>query len=382
MPRPLQRTLQKLKSWLLRHTGQSPAVARMRGPRASVLAPSGRDIPPKPARNATTDETAIADPLTRGLALLHERPEAAAAIFENMLTAKPEDIPTHRYLSEAYARLARLEEAAAAMDKWFSGFLLEDGSAGIRAQAAAARERQIPGMLFVAMQKSASEYLRDLFVQAFDVPIVYPNVGSIPKDRLAPSVLTFLKSGGAFARLHSDGAPENIRSLQEAGFGQVVVHCRDPRQVTLSWLEMMRRISEQEFSYSLTMYHPHVPGDFRSWQPERQADWAIDNYLPGQVSWLSQWREAAKDPSAMIVFTRFEDLLENETALIETLAGSFGVDPAPVVARAAEIQKERQRNYRSGQTEEWRQAFLPAQTSRIAEIVPAGLMESFAWPVD
>src|SRR5436189_1944718 len=82
----------------------------------------------------------------------------------------------YRGLGECMARRGRLDEARKAHDTWFRHWIAGDQTAELRRHQDAARERAVPGILFVALQKSASEFIRDCLLRALDVPLIYASV--------------------------------------------------------------------------------------------------------------------------------------------------------------------------------------------------------------
>jgi hypothetical protein len=64
-------------------------------------------------------------------------------------------------------------------------------------------------------------------------------------------------------RTHASG--DNARTLADAGLDRMLLHVRDPRQVTISCVHMMQRITTQEFIYASHMYDPPIPETYRRW---------------------------------------------------------------------------------------------------------------------
>jgi hypothetical protein len=166
-------------------------------------------------------------------------------------------------------------------DFWFSQWSQSNQSVELRQRQAAKKARRVPAITFVAMQKSASEYIRSNLIAALDVPEISVSVGTVPVDRAIPSALHQLAQGGALCRTHVSG--DNVQALADAGLDRMLLHVRDPRQVTISWVHMMQRITTQEFVYASHMYDPPIPETYRRWTFDQQLVWAIENYLPGQL---------------------------------------------------------------------------------------------------
>jgi hypothetical protein len=282
----------------------------------------------------------------------------------------------HRGLGECLARKHEFDEAQKSHDLWFRNWINGGESVQLRYHQQRARERGVPPIAIVAMQKSASEFIMSNLVQALDAPMVPVSIGTIPVDRALPSALRQMAKGGALFRSHMSG--DNVQALAQAGLDRMLLHVRDPRQVTVSWTHMMKRISPQEFVYASHMYNPSVPDDFRNWRAEQQLDWAIENYLPGQLKWLQVWATALESPPLSIYVTTFEEFRNDNNSFYERVLDFFC---APVAKPEALMGRTPQamRNFRKGSTSEWRELFSPAQ-KRSLEPSLAPFAERFGWP--
>lgn len=311
------------------------------------------------------------------LQLVLDRASDAEHSFRQAITLLPEHYATYRVLGEALARQYKFDDAAQAMNHWH---LSSIDQSNIELTVQRPRTDQAQGMLLIAMQKSASEYIRDIFVSAFDLKIVYGTLGTIPKDRPIPSALKLLSRGDAFCRTHVDGSLNNRRGFRDAGIHKAIVHVRDPRQVILSWVHMIRRLDYNEFRYSIKMYNPEIPLEFRSLSIDQQIDWAIENYLPGQIDWLTEWAFGEELNGFSVTFTRYEDFLVNQDDVFEKMAQVFGVDTALILATTKTDDHTKHRNFRRGSASEWQDALSSYQIARISEKMPTKLLDKFSWP--
>ena len=74
-----------------------------------------------------------------------------------------------------------------------------------------------------------------------------------------------------------------------------------------------------------------------------------------------------------------EELSRDPQAFFARILDFYGIDPdlfdMPAPPKAGK------QNVRSGQTDEWRTKFTPAQLERCLQIVPGDLCSRFGWPL-
>lgn len=262
-----------------------------------------------------------------------------------------------RGFGESLARNGRIDAASVALGRAFH-------LAPRPLDRDADRDTPLP-MLLVAMQKSASEYLRELLVKAYALPERRVSVATVPKDRLIAPALT---PGRWFARTHADASPENIALLKESGLTRLALQVRDPRQVAVSWTHMIARLSEDRFQHSRSLYQPWIPLSYRDWPFSDQLDWTMAHYFPEQARWLEDWLAAttALAGAIRIHLFRFERLVTQPTDLLLDLARFYQMPETPIVEAMAAVPAIRLENFRLGQVEEWR-SVLSADQQRYAE---------------
>lgn len=296
--------------------------------------------------------------------------------YRSALACSPSAFAAFRGLGECLARQRRLDEAQSAHEAWFRNWIVNAGSADLRRRQNDGHRRGVPGILLVAMQKSASEYIRENLIRAFDIPEIYISIGTIPRDKVIPSAVRQLARGGAIARSHMDGA--DFGTLAANGITRMMLEVRDPRQVTISWTHMMRRLSDAEFRYASQMYDPGVPEDFRAWPLQRQLDWAVGNYLPGQITWLESWVAVLnQEPLIPVCVSTYEEFRQDEGAYFRRISEFYKI------AQIDRLDSSQQsaaalRNFRRGDADEWRTVLTPDQLSPFnARLKP--LVVRFGW---
>ena len=111
--------------------------------------------------------------------------EKALNECRRVLSARPDTVLAYRLIGESLARQGNLRAAVAAYDKWarlhYHSALEDIGRQQI------AIGKGVPPVYIVAMQKSASEYLRWVLTEALLAPSFYPSSGTFPHDMLVPN---------------------------------------------------------------------------------------------------------------------------------------------------------------------------------------------------
>jgi hypothetical protein len=299
--------------------------------------------------------------------------------FRAALARTPDGFEEWLGLSECLARRKLLAEARVARDAWFQHWIANPQSADLRHRQDSARRRGVPGIMFVAMMKSASEFIRENLIRALDVPEIGLSVGTVPWDEVVPSAVRQLAHGGAIARSHLSA--NNLAVLAANGVDRLILHVRDPRQVIVSWVHHMRRISDVEFRWSALRYDPPLPAEFRQWGLRRQMDWAVHNYMPGQLQWLEDWASALhQGPPIPVLVSTFEDFVADQQAFFRKLSDFLGVAeirlPGSRRQSAAAM-----RNFRRGSIGEWRDVLTARQINTFAARIEP-LAQYFGWELE
>jgi hypothetical protein len=158
----------------------------------------------------------------------------------------------------------------------------------------------------------------------------------------------------------------------------MVLHVRDPRQVTVAWVHHMRRYNDAEFRYFAPKYNPPLPPEFRTWEVPQQVDWAAHNYMPGKLQWLEDWVTALDShPPIPVMVTKFEDFVEDQRSFFCRISDFFDVCeirvPSMDKQSAAALH-----NFRRGSVDEWRDVLTPKQI-RSCESRLEPLVRRFGW---
>ncbi|MCH8113406.1 MAG: sulfotransferase domain-containing protein [Proteobacteria bacterium] len=240
-------------------------------------------------------------------------------------------------------------------------------------------KRGIPGILLVTMPKSGSLYMLMRLSKGLGVPICHASLDLFPTDRVIPSWAQALALGGAVAQEHLDASSRNMAELVRAGLSKAVVHVRDPRQATLSWVHHVETTTGDR-EHIRQLMSPPITKMYDRFDLGRKIDWQIENYLPLLVKWTQQWMDFA-DACASdfeVLFTRYEDFRADEGANIRKILNYMGVSPEAFDFSPLKTSREALHR-RKGEADEWREVFSRTQRRRATELVPEDMCARFGW---
>jgi hypothetical protein len=313
----------------------------------------------------TGEETAARAHLDRAIDLaagtLRQRPgqDALAASLANLLLARGRAAE-----AEAILRQIRIP--------------INPARGTIEAFEARRREaaaRGVPSMLLSTLPKSASESIWNKLAEGLGMAQCHFSLGLFPDCTLVRSRVQAVAAGGVIVKEHLAPTPHNLEILAGAGLGRVVVHLRDPRQATLSWVHFARDDINKRLMAPL--WRKIVPpAQVLKQDLAAQIDWSLDSYLPHLTDFLEAWsavEQAAAGPE--VLFMTFEAFLEQPAAYTERVLAFHGI-PSSAFRQEAEAEVV---HLRKGQSAEWRDVFTAEQRERAWSLIPPALAERFGW---
>jgi hypothetical protein len=181
------------------------------------------------------------------------------------------------------------------------------------------------------------------------------------------------KWGNVVRQEHVDASPANLEILGKH-VDRIVLHVRDPRQAMLSWAHHINRTLKLFPDAGSQTVHP-LPKDYMRWDFPKQIDWHIENHMASLVSWLHQWSDCT--PPFKILWTKYEDLLNDERTLFERIRTFYGIPPHRFNLRTPS--KTITYHYRSGNPDEWKSVLTEAQRKRCIAIIGHDVLDHFGW---
>ena len=237
----------------------------------------------------------------------------------------------------------------------------------------------MPAILFLTMPKSGSIYIANRLVNGLVAPFCRISLSLFPLDHIVPSWLERFARGGAVCQEHLDASPRTIDLLSRARLTRLVVHLRDPRQATLSWVHHVETLTGAS-GYLRQRIWPLLPEDYDRRSFAEKLDWHIARHLRLLSLWAQAWVKLAEARAGELAirFTSYEEFRRDEPGFYASLLEFYGIESADFDANPADLAKQ-EFHFRKGQTEEWREVFTDAQKQAAWCLMPDDLCARFGW---
>lgn len=247
-------------------------------------------------------------------------------------------------------------------------------------------ERDVPAVLLNTLPKSASVWILSMLSALLRAPSCRLANNWYARDKylIVPSWTRAFARGGATCQEHFPPTPENLRRLEEAGVRRMILHLRDPRQATLSWIHHIERFLREN---NHNLLAAGLPKGYETWDFEARCDWQVHDHFPYVVDWLERWIAVADEANSgsnkygdlRIIVTTFEDMLTDQVAFFSRLLAFFGLDPGGYPIREDLLPKTYAPNFRLGRTDEWRSVFPERLQAEMWERLAPNLGPRFNW---
>ena len=251
-------------------------------------------------------------------------------------------------------------------------------------EAGTARSVALPPILFNTMPKSGSIFISRSLARALGIEETKIAVSLFPDDLVLRDRLDVLARGNMISQQHVPAREPNLRFLANR-LGRMIVHVRDPRQATLSWLHHLdnfhaHRDIEPACRLGLEAVSPALPDDYFERDFSAKLDHLLDTHYPQLIDWTRGWVEAENTtPGLDIRITTYEEFVAAPDTFMASILAYFDI-PESVFDRAELPNREAQTHFRAGRTDEWKEAFSKEQRKRAAGKLPQDLSTRFGWP--
>lgn len=204
-----------------------------------------------------------------------------------------------------------------------------------------------------------------LMNHASKTPLVI-NIGAstFPADILDLSkTLDILEQKGV-GMGHFDCSPQNIQVIEELKI-PVIVHTRDPRSSLLSWIHHSIRLIKEGQKVQLLRNTPKPPIALFEKTLADIINWHLDNYLPSQCQWISEWKKyASRNP--LIQLKTFVELKDNPQKYIASICEFVGTNGEKILDPP---NPEDGVHFRKGLVDEWKDIFSKPQQEKANSIL-------------
>ena len=234
----------------------------------------------------------------------------------------------------------------------------------------------LPPILINTLPKSGSVYIAQTLARGLGLPLRSLSYGYFPQDTLDHVRLQAFGRGDAVGQEHVDASLTNLTLLGRF-CPRLVVHVRDPRAATLSWVHHLQRLLDDDAAL-FTLACPAPPPNFASLALSARLDWGIERFLPACVRWINGWCSAPfADHGLTVRFTRYEQFHRDPGGFFTDLLAFHGLDPKSL--DWPQVERTRENNFRAGRIDEWHEAFTPQQRRDAEALIPTTMLERFGW---
>lgn len=252
-----------------------------------------------------------------------------------------------------------------------------DGSERVVAERLSDPDNRRP-MIINTMPKSGSVYIRSMLEGGFSLSRAQIHNMYFPDDVVNIDNLREWATKNMVTQAHLSATELNL-FLLGAFVRRMIIHVRDPREATLSWVHFVERLAREAPLELLRI--PYVSqSHFLSMTFSERIDWAVERHLPLLVNWLNEWVAYAEQPKEtqpfQVAFTTYEELLNDELELVAKISAFFDVPFARFKHR--QIEKSEAVYFRKGDPNEWRSVFSETQRER-ATLLCGSVLTRFGW---
>lgn len=264
--------------------------------------------------------------------------------------------------------------------------------------------------------KTAGIYMWDAVAKGLNLRQMRISGSYFPGGVLMPTLIEEFAKGENCLHDHLEASWRN-KPYISAYLDKMILHVRDPRMATLEWVLFFSQLepklnkdfasskSDKEkavnayenvdapgFEYWLNVMPEdprYQPKGFWNMKLEEKIDVHINTFLKDVIEFIIGWLDAEKDPlfKTKILFTRYEDMVEDENKFWDTILDFYSIDkslftfkpfkPKPHVNPLVEGDI----HYRNSRVDEWRELFSKKQCQIATDMIPERLFKRFKWPV-
>ena len=290
-----------------------------------------------------------------------------------------------REAARAEAEQARLslQDTTASLRKRLDEMSLHDGPVPAAAFASGTNlyaedePRPAESVLITTMPKAGTYYLSRMFSEGLGLrPLIVSNQ-YFPEDTIYQPRLREFFRGGYVSQDHFPATPINMAHLGHLT-EKIVVHVRDPRQATLSYIHFLDdEMFQSNLAETNKLIFPTLPQDFFERDFSGRLNWGVDHWMPELIAWVEQWMVADQTSTVRVHFTRYEDMVEDREAFTAGILEFLDIPESRF--SQVELELNAEVHFRKGETDEWRGVFTEQQSARANGFIHPALAEKFSW---
>ena len=164
-------------------------------------------------------------------------------------------------------------------------------------------------IIFNTLPKSGSVYIGKTLSEGLkEGNFMTVSNNTFPTDSISLSKFEILMKTDSMTQEHFDASEENLAILR-AKFPKLIVHVRDPRQALISWTHHLNKVQDSKEALDYLLLS--LPERYFKWSFSKQLNWQIKHYFPTCIEWIQKWVKASENENLSILFTTYEDFLDN-----------------------------------------------------------------------
>jgi hypothetical protein len=259
-----------------------------------------------------------------------------------------------------------------------------------------------PGVLMSTVPKSGSVYIWGGISEGLGLKQKRYTGGIIPFETLTMKGAQELEKGGTCTQTHILYNSYH-KTLLSFHIDKMMVHVRDLRMATLEWVlhiinlkrehdkkiiqENKGKLGHDEDWFNYTLIPEHMTKDYFLLSLQEKIEVQINNWLPLLIDMVDGWMRAEEDKEfqTKILFTTYEEFVQDENAFWDKVLGFYGIDRAlfkfePFRPEAPEDPlTEGDFHFRNAKIDEWRELFTEEQKIKATDMIPDRFYKRFAW---
>jgi len=249
---------------------------------------------------------------------------------------------------------------------------------GLQENYLARENDSIPSILFNTLPKSASVFILETLSKALKKPAFAISPGYFPQDLVDSRLVSKLIAVNGISQSHLDVSEFNQIFFKK--IKKIILHLRDPRQATLSWIHHLDRLNLENQYDLIDTVIPTLPDNYFNYDLNDKIDYQLEFYFPQVLTWISNWLDYVNESKEQghIIITTYESFVLNQTEYFSEIFEFLGCDLHSDIL-IPEVIPTRDKNYRLGKTDEWLTILSDRQKQSASSKIPQKMKEQFDW---
>ena len=227
-------------------------------------------------------------------------------------------------------------------------------------------------VLVSSLPKAGTIYLLESLSYGLFKKGKIPSCGVFPNYYILSYALLEIINNGGVSVSHIPPNRYNFDIIENLT-DRMIVHVRDPRQATLSWIEYFKKLPKK---YSLMYgYDEH----YEALGQDDKIRYMRDKFYKDSLEFIKGWVDLSENPGSkvQILIKTNEELSTNPIVYFNSILDFYDIPremfilpPPPVVG---------EKHFRKGQVGEWRHRFPDREVEAYTNMIPHRLRERFGW---